>query len=193
MSRSSRSRAFAVAAGAGRRSHPRAERVRAGFSQSARHGRGFRQGRAVAGRRCCELGFGFTEVGTLTPRPQAGQSPSRACSGCMRIADVDQPLRLQQSRATKRRAKTCCAGRAWRHRRRQYRRQQGCPPTAPPIMSRESRVSPTSPVISPSIFPRPTRPACATSSRRARSTTCWRASSSPRRGWRKTCRAARCC
>ncbi len=30
------------------------------------------------------LGFGFVEVGTVTPRPQARQSASRACSGCAR-------------------------------------------------------------------------------------------------------------
>ncbi len=27
------------------------------------------------------LGFGFVEVGTVTPRPQAGKPTSRACSG----------------------------------------------------------------------------------------------------------------
>ena len=27
------------------------------------------------------FGFGFVEVGTLTPRPQGGQSASRGCSG----------------------------------------------------------------------------------------------------------------
>ena len=32
------------------------------------------------------LGFGFVEVGTLTPRAAAGQSDGRGCSGSPRTA-----------------------------------------------------------------------------------------------------------
>jgi dihydroorotate dehydrogenase len=43
------------------------------------------------------LGFGFVEVGTLTPLPQAG-NPKPRCSGWSRTGG-DQPARLQQWRA----------------------------------------------------------------------------------------------
>ena len=44
--------------------------------QSARHGGGLRQERRGS-RRAARLGFGFVEVGTLTPRPQAGNPRPR--------------------------------------------------------------------------------------------------------------------
>ena len=48
-------------------------------------------------RRCSALGFGFVEVGTLTPRPQAG-NPEAAPVPAGRGPGGDQPHGLQQSR-----------------------------------------------------------------------------------------------
>ena len=72
-----RARGFAFAAGAGGRSHPRAERVRAGFSQSASAWRRASTRTPRSPDALLRLGFGFAEVGTLTPRPQAGNPKPR--------------------------------------------------------------------------------------------------------------------
>ena len=50
---------------------------RAEFSQSGRHGRRVRQECRGAGRSASRLGFGFAEVGTITPRPQPGNPRPR--------------------------------------------------------------------------------------------------------------------
>ena len=62
-------------AGGGRSPACRA-RLRAQFPQSDRHGGGLRQARRGAGR-AARLGFGFVEVGTVTPEPQAGNPRPR--------------------------------------------------------------------------------------------------------------------
>ena len=71
------------------------------------------------------LGFGFVEVGTITPRPQPG-NPRPRLFRLQADERRHQPLRLQQRRRS-RRAQTRLAARAAerRHRRRQHRRQQG--------------------------------------------------------------------
>ena len=123
------------------------------------------------------LGFGFVEVGTVTPRPQAGNPRPRL----FRLdADDrrDQPARLQQ-----------------RGRRRRARAARGAAPARGGIVGinvgankdsadrvadyvrAASSASPPSRATSPSTSPRPTRRACATCSRPRRSTTCSRASS----------------
>ena len=68
------------------------------------------------------LGFGFVEVGTVTPRPQAGNPKPRV----FRLAAdeaIDQPARLQQRRRAGGAGAAGRARRRGRHRRRQYRRQ----------------------------------------------------------------------
>ena len=65
------------------------------------------------------LGFGFVEIGTVTPRPQAGNPRPR-----MFRLDADgardQPARLQQRGRGGRADAARGAGRARRHRRRQF-------------------------------------------------------------------------
>ena len=59
-----------------RRSAARGAGLRAEFPQSGRHGGGLRQARRGA-RRAARLGFGFVEIGTVTPQPQPGNPRPR--------------------------------------------------------------------------------------------------------------------
>ncbi len=49
-------------------------------------------------RRHGAVGFGFVEIGTVTPAAAGGQSRSRACSASAEADGVDQPHGLQQWR-----------------------------------------------------------------------------------------------
>ena len=119
------------------------------------------------------LGFGFVEIGTVTPQPQSRQSapaPVPAAAG----PGGHQPARLQQrGRRPRRCARLAARANARRHRRRQCRRQQGhrrphrrlCAPDRDLRAGRE-------------LFHRQHlvaqhAAACATCSSRRRSTTCW--------------------
>ena len=70
------------------------------------------------------LGFGFVEVGTVTPQPQAGNPQSAAVPAC-RGRSRHQPHGLQQSRPAAAAERLAAARSVARDRRRQYRRQQG--------------------------------------------------------------------
>ena len=142
-------------------------RLRPRFSQSARPRRRLRQ-ECGSSRRLLGLGFGFVEVGTLTPRPQAGNPRPRV-------------FRLAEDRAVVNRYGFNNEGHARAHAR--LRPGGGAaassastsaptrtPPTASPIMWSGSRLSPMWRAISRSTSPRPTRRACAICSRRRRST-----------------------
>ena len=81
------------------------------------------------------LGFGFVEVGTLTPRPQAG-NPQAAAVPAGRGQSGDQPHGLQQSRP----GRCACSGCAGATARAAWSASISAPtrtaPTASPIMSR---------------------------------------------------------
>ena len=117
-----------------------------------------------------KLGFGFVEVGTLTPRPQARQSapapvpPRRGRGG-------HQPLRLQQ-RGLRGAPRARLGAPARGAGRRQCRRQQGRGRPDRRLRPRRQDLRRRSPTISPSTSPRPTRRACATCSGARRSTSC---------------------
>ena len=126
-------------------------------------------------RQMLGFGFGFVEVGTLTPLPQAGNPKPRL----FRLAEdraVINRIGLQQSRARRRRWRgsrataTAAAG----HRRRQYRRQQGQRRPDRRLCGGRAGDGSASPTISRSTSPRPTRRACAPCRTRARSTSCSR-------------------
>ena len=77
-------------------------------------------------RQMLGFGFGFVEVGTLTPRPQAG-NPQAAAVPARRGPGGDQPAwasTIAGQSGGARRGWRGATARA-RHRRRQYRRQQG--------------------------------------------------------------------
>ena len=121
------------------------------------------------------LGFGFVEIGTVTPRPQPG-NPRPRLFRLPRDEARHQPARLQQ----RGRRTPCCARLAARaerrrHRRHQYRRQQGQRRPHRRLCAPDRDASRRSRATSPSTSPRPTRRACATCSRPTRSTICWRA------------------
>ena len=59
--------------------------------------------------RCSALGFGFVEVGTLTPRPQQG-NPQPAAVPAGRGRSGDQPHGVQQSRPGERARRGCASG-----------------------------------------------------------------------------------
>ena len=117
------------------------------------------------------FGFGFVEVGTLTPRPQAGNPKPRL----FRLAEdeaVDQPHGLQQSRPGRRRWQRLRA-------RRDFGRaaivgvniganKDSADRIADYVAGRRGRWR-RSPTISPSTSPRPTRRGCARCRTRARS------------------------
>ena len=112
------------------------------------------------------LGFGFVEVGTVTPRPQAGNPRPR-----MFRLTADRASSTASASTTR---ATTPSTRGWRratrqrHRRRQPRRQQGQRRPRRRLRRRRRRASPTSPTISRSTSPRRTRRASATSRRRTR-------------------------
>ena len=98
-------------------------RLRAEFSQSGRHRAGFDKNAEVPDA-LLRLGFGFVEVGTVTPRPQAGNPRPRL----FRLeADEGVINRLGfNSEGARGGAGAACGARATRrHRRRQCRRQPG--------------------------------------------------------------------
>ena len=74
--------------------------------------------------RCCGLGCGFAEIGTVTPLPQSGNPRPRVFRLIARPRR-HQPARLQQRRATPRRWRGCSRAGCRRRGRRQHRRQQG--------------------------------------------------------------------
>ena len=80
------------------------------------------------------LGFGFVEIGTVTPLPQAGNPRPR-----MFRLEPDEAVinRLGFNSAGRGRGAAAAGGARGRgrHRRRQCRRQQGFAATAPPTMS----------------------------------------------------------
>ena len=84
----------------------------------------------------------------------------------------DQPDGLQQSRPGARRWRGSRDATGARHRRGQYRRQQGQRRPDRRLCRRASGRWRRSPTISPSTSPRPTRRACARCRTRARSTSC---------------------
>ena len=122
------------------------------------------------------LGFGFVEIGTVTPLPQAGNRRPRIFR---LIADRAVINRLGFNneghdavlrRLMRRRGHAGIVGvniGANKDSRRPHRRLRG----------RRARVLPASPPISPSTSPRPTRPACATCRAAPRWPICCRASS----------------
>ena len=139
------------------------------------------------------LGFGFTEVGTVTPLPQPGNPRPRL----FRLdggRSGDQSLRLQQPGVRGGRG-------AARARRKSSGRRLSAstsaptrnPPTAPPITRAASPLSPPSRIISLSMCPRRIRRACAICSSPARSTICSPASSRRAMKRRKASAASRCC
>ena len=75
-------------------------------------------------RQMLELGFGFTEVGTLTPRPQSGNARPRLFrlaedrAVINRMGFNNQGLEAAAKRLARRKRRA-------RHRRRECRRQQG--------------------------------------------------------------------
>ena len=74
----------------------------------------------VAPDKLLALGFGFVEVGTITPQPQPG-NPSRACSGWIATARSS-TVSGSTAPAMRKRARTCARARR-RDRRHQSRRQ----------------------------------------------------------------------
>ena len=133
--------------------------------------RRLRQERPSRMRPCSRLGFGFVEVGTVTPRPQAGNPRPRL----FRLAE-DRAIinRMGFNNAGARRpSPRRLAGRVAgeRHRRRQYRHQQGHAPIPRADYAPACRRSRRWPTTSPSTSPRPTRRACAP----CRSARPWRA------------------
>ena len=70
------------------------------------------------------LGFGFAEVGSITPRPQAG-NPQAAAVPPGRGPRGDQPHGLQQRRRARPRRRGWRRAQTARDRRHQHRRQQG--------------------------------------------------------------------
>ena len=104
------------------------------------------------------LGFGFVEVGTLTPRPQAG-NPQAAPVPAGRGPGGDQPHGLQQWRAGRGAARGSQRATGARRRRRQYRRQQGQRATAiADYVAGRARRWRRSPTISPSTSRSPNTP-----------------------------------
>ena len=177
----SRALGRAAAGGGGRRSDPGAERVRPGFSKPDRHGRGFRQGGQGA-RRPAEARLRLRRGRHAHAAPPGRQRKAAPVPPRTRIAASSTASASTTAAIARVRERLVAARGAWRRGRRQRRRQQGIRPTAPPITSPASRISPISPAISPSTSPRPTRRACATCSRPARSTTSWRGDRRARRG-----------
>ncbi len=70
-----------------------------------------------------KIGFGFTEIGTVTPKPQSG-NPRPRIFRAGRGRRRHQPPRLQQRRP-RRRLRAAVGSARQRHDRRQHRRQQG--------------------------------------------------------------------
>ena len=120
------------------------------------------------------MGFGFAEIGTVTPRPQDG-NPRPRVFRLIRGSRAHQPARLQQRRARG------GAGAAQRARGRSgivgvnVGANKDAPDRAADYVAGHPPASTTWRATSPSTSPRPTRRACATCRRRRRSTICWRA------------------
>ena len=70
------------------------------------------------------MGMGFAEVGTVTPKPQKGNPTPRHIPSAGR-SRCDQPAWLQQRGPSRGACTVAGPARPRRHRRRQYRRQQG--------------------------------------------------------------------
>ena len=83
--------------------------------------------------RCLRLGFGFVEVGTVTPLPQPG-NPRPRLFRLPADQGVINRLGFNSEGAQAVLARLAARAGARRHRRGQCRRQQGQPPTASPTM-----------------------------------------------------------
>ena len=162
-------------------------RLRPELSQSARPRGRFRQERRGGATGLSRLGFGFVEVGTLTPQPQAG-NPKPRLFRLERDARHRQSHGLQQRRLRGGEGEAG-AGAAARAGRRQYRAEQGRARPRRRLRARASRPSPNSPTISPSTSRRPTRRACATCMGATNSTALDRGRA---RGPRRAGRGGRC-
>ena len=144
------------------------------------------------------LGFGFVEVGTITPRAQAGNPRPRlfrleADQGVInRLGFNNEGAPAALARLAARARAQEMGGRGGGRGGGQYRRQPRFGRPRRGLRAADRDLRRRSPTISPSTSPRPIRPACATCSRRARSTTCspaWstRASACARAAARRRC------
>jgi dihydroorotate dehydrogenase len=110
------------------------------------------------------LGFGFVEVGTMTPKPQPGNPAPRLFRLRRRTPLINRSASTVRATTPAMPASPRDGGA--RHRRRQCRGQQGQRRPHRRLCPRHRRASPTSPTTSPSTSPRRTRRACAACTRR---------------------------
>ena len=92
------------------------------------------------------LGFGFAEVGTVTPLPQAGNPKPRIFRLTADEAVINR-LGFNNEGHERGRQRACGARRPRRHRRRQHRRQQGQRRPHRRLRGRRAALRATSPPI----------------------------------------------